>query len=64
MRRLSRTDQEIIYLRYFLDLSVAETAEVLEVAPGTIKSRLHRALGRLRAIVEREFPSLAEGHVV
>lgn len=60
VRRLSRSDQEIVYLRYFLDLSEAEVASALEVAPGTVKSRLHRAMGRLRAIVDREFPTLRE----
>jgi len=34
--------------RYFLDLSEAETAAVLGCAPGTVKSRLSRALNRLR----------------
>lgn len=58
VQRLRRTDQEVIYLRYFLDLSVAETAAAAGVAPGTIKSRLHRALGRLRAVIEQEFPAL------
>jgi len=58
VQRLNRTDQEIIYLRYFLELSVAETAEIMRVAPGTVKSRLSRALNRLRQVVEREFPSL------
>jgi RNA polymerase sigma-70 factor (ECF subfamily) len=60
VRRLSQPDQEIIYLRYFLDLSEAEAATALEVPPGTVKSRTHRALGRLRAVVEREFPTLRE----
>jgi RNA polymerase sigma factor (sigma-70 family) len=45
---LSETDRRVIALRYFLDLSEAEMAEVLDVAPGTVKSRLSRALGRLR----------------
>lgn len=48
VRRLNWADQEVIYLRYFLELSVAETAEALGVAPGTVKSRLSRALDRLR----------------
>ncbi|MEK7326653.1 MAG: sigma-70 family RNA polymerase sigma factor, partial [Chloroflexota bacterium] len=48
VRRLSQADQEIIYLRYFLEMSEAETAEALQVAAGTVKSRTHRALGRLR----------------
>ncbi len=60
VQRLSRSDQEIVYLRYFLDLSEAEVASALEVAPGTVKSRLHRAMSRLRAIVDREFPTLRE----
>lgn len=60
VRRLDRDDQEIIYLRYFLELSVAETAETLEIAPGTVKSRLHRALSRLRTVVETAFPALQE----
>jgi RNA polymerase sigma-70 factor (ECF subfamily) len=58
VKRLNRTDQEIIYLRYFLELSVAETAEAVGIAPGTVKSRLSRAVDRLRRIVEREFPGL------
>jgi RNA polymerase sigma factor (sigma-70 family) len=63
IRRLSLTDQEIIYLRYFLELSVAETAEVASIAPGTVKSRLHRTLTRLRKIVAEEFPALQEGRI-
>jgi RNA polymerase sigma-70 factor (ECF subfamily) len=63
IRRLSLTDQEIIYLRYFLELSVTETAEVADIAPGTVKSRLHRALNRLRTIITEEFPALQEARV-
>ena len=60
VRRLGRADQEIIYLRYFLELSEAEAAAALEVPAGTVKSRTHRALARLREVVAREFPSLRE----
>ncbi|HMN29552.1 MAG TPA: sigma-70 family RNA polymerase sigma factor [Caldilineaceae bacterium] len=60
VRRLNRADQEVIYLRYFLELSVEETAQSLQVAPGTVKSRLARALERLRNLVEAEFPGLRE----
>jgi RNA polymerase sigma-70 factor (ECF subfamily) len=62
VQRLSSDDQAVIYLRYFLELSVAETAEVLGVEQGTVKSRLSRALQRLRAVVYRDFPLLSEGH--
>ena len=41
-------DREIIAARYFLDLNEAETSEVLGLPRGTVKSRLSRALGRLR----------------
>lgn len=61
VRRLDANDQEIIYLRYFMELSVEESAEVLKVAPGTVKSRLHRALNRLRGVVEQDFPILQRG---
>jgi RNA polymerase sigma-70 factor (ECF subfamily) len=56
--RLDTVDQQIIYLRFFLELPVEETAETLNIAPGTVKSRLHRALGRLRGVVESDFPAL------
>jgi len=41
-------DREVIAARYFLELSEAETADVLGLPRGTVKSRLSRALGRLR----------------
>jgi RNA polymerase sigma factor (sigma-70 family) len=49
---LREGDREVIGLRYFLDLGEAEMAGVLGVAPGTVKSRLARALGRLRQVLE------------
>lgn len=45
---LADADREIIATRYFLDLNEAETAEILGIPRGTVKSRLSRALGRLR----------------
>lgn len=62
VQRLRPVDQEIIYLRYFLELPEGEAADVLGVARGTVKSRLHRALERLRGVVERDFPALQEGY--
>jgi RNA polymerase sigma-70 factor, ECF subfamily len=60
VRKLNELDQQIVYLRYFLELPIAETAEVLNVAEGTVKSRLSRALEKLRAIIREEFPLLSE----
>jgi RNA polymerase sigma-70 factor (ECF subfamily) len=59
--RLKPSDQEVIFLRYFLDLSVEETAQAIDTAPGTVKSRSHRALRRLRGLIERRYPSLKVG---
>ncbi len=59
VRQLKPAAQEIIYLRYFLAMSEAETAVTLGVQPGTVKSRLHRALQQLQELVEQEFPELA-----
>lgn len=61
VKNLDEPDQQIIYLRYFLDLPVAETAEVLQIAEGTVKSRLSRALEKLRKIIHQDFPVLFEG---
>lgn len=61
VRQLSHDDQEIIYLRYFLELSSQETAAALNIAEGTVRSRLHRALGRLRTLIEHDIPELQEG---
>lgn len=61
IRRLDLMDQQVVYLRYFLELSTQEVAETLQVPEGTVKSRLHRALKRLRGVIERDFPELSEG---
>jgi RNA polymerase sigma-70 factor (sigma-E family) len=44
---LSHGQREVLVLRYFADLSEAETARVLGVAPGTVKSRASRAIASL-----------------
>jgi RNA polymerase sigma-70 factor (ECF subfamily) len=58
LRSLRVGDQDVIFMRFFLELPEAEMAEALRVAPGTVKSRLHRALARLRRKIEYEFPGL------
>ena len=58
--RLRHIDQEVLYLRFFLDLSETEMAQVLGIAPGTVKSRLHRASARLRTCIEQHFGSLLQ----
>jgi RNA polymerase sigma-70 factor (ECF subfamily) len=44
--------REILVLRHLEQLSVAEVAELLDIAAGTVKSRHFRALERLRSMLE------------
>jgi RNA polymerase sigma factor (sigma-70 family) len=51
---LPERDRQVITCRYLLELSEEETAIALRCRRGTVKSRLSRALDRLRALVESE----------
>ena len=54
MSGLSEDDRLVIAYRYFLELSERDMAVALGVRPGTVKSRLSRALGRLRDAMEQQ----------
>jgi RNA polymerase sigma-70 factor (ECF subfamily) len=47
LRQLSVEVRAVVVCRLLFDWSTEETAEVLGIRPGTVKSRLHRALGKL-----------------
>ena len=49
---LSRDHRDVVVGRYFMGWSVSETADALGIAPGTVKSRLSRALDQLHAALE------------
>jgi RNA polymerase sigma-70 factor (ECF subfamily) len=50
-------DQRIaVVLHHVLDLSVPQIAATLAVPEGTVKSRLHAGLGRMRTALEAEIP--------
>lgn len=53
MRDLRRVDRELIALRYGSDLSFAQIAAVAEMSEGAARTRLWRALARLRTRMER-----------
>ncbi len=61
LQEMKEQDREVIYYRYFMDLSVAETGQLLGVPNGTVKSRLHRALARLEVMIRQQAPHLAQG---
>lgn len=48
VRALPPRQRAVIVARWFLGYGVAETAELLGCAPGTVKSTTHQALARLR----------------
>ena len=48
MGGLSREDRELLSLRFGGELEIAELAQMLDVPPGTVRTRLWRALERLR----------------
>lgn len=52
--RLAPRQREVIDFHYFVDLSVRETAEVLGIAEGTVKSTLSDARSRLRELLREE----------
>jgi RNA polymerase sigma-70 factor (ECF subfamily) len=52
--QLREGDRLVIGCRFLLELSEAETARALGCRPGTVKSRLSRALARLREMLPAE----------
>ena len=54
VRRLPRTQREVVALHYAADLSVADVATVLGCPEGTVKSRLHAARERYAALIAEE----------
>jgi RNA polymerase sigma factor (sigma-70 family) len=51
MNRMGEKDRVVIAYRYFLEMSEEEMAQSLGWARGTVKSRLSRAIGRLRGLI-------------
>jgi len=49
---LPKQQRAVIALRFYLDVIVAETAELLNCAPGTVKSHTARALAKLKISIQ------------
>lgn len=54
LRLLSTRQRAAIVLRFYEDLSEAEVAEILQCAPGTVKSLVSRGLEKLRSEITSE----------
>ena len=52
--RLTAEERAVLVLRYHLDLPLGEAADILGIPLGTMKSRLNRAVGALRAAIEAQ----------
>ena len=52
--RLDDADRLLLTLHHIWDLPIAESAEILRVPEGTVKSRVHYAMQRLRAGFDAE----------
>ncbi len=57
--QLSDKQRAVVVLRYFLELSYDEIAQVLDIPLGTVKSRLTLALATLRRALEEDQASCA-----
>lgn len=54
LRELPERQRTAIVLRYYADLSEADTAEAMDVSIGTVKSSVSRGLQRLRSTIGEE----------
>ena len=52
VRRLPQRQREVVVCRYYLDLSEAQTAALLEIEVGTVKRHGHRAIERMQREME------------
>lgn len=52
IRHLPEQQRNVVLLRYYADLSEAQIAETLGIAPGTVKTSCHRALAKLAPMLE------------
>jgi RNA polymerase sigma-70 factor (ECF subfamily) len=61
--RLDERDRELIALRYGSDLSARQIGEVLELRTNAVEVALHRALARLRKLLEDEDTAQADARL-
>jgi len=60
--RLPPAQRAVLVLRFFEDLSESQVAEILGCSVGTVRSRTHRAVSRLRRLLGEFHGELSEVH--
>ncbi len=55
-KRLSVDHRAVVVMHYYLDLTIEDTAQALGISAGTAKSRLNRAMAKLRLALEADAP--------
>lgn len=53
LRQLGNRQRAILLMRYWADMPIDEVADRLGITSGTVASQSHRALARLRTILEK-----------
>ncbi|MFM1652213.1 sigma-70 family RNA polymerase sigma factor [Brevibacillus sp. B_LB10_24] len=54
LEQLGPKYKQVIILKYFEDMTIAEIARVIGRPEGTVKTRLHQALSQLRKLLEKD----------
>lgn len=62
--RLSIDHRAVVVLHHYMDLTIEDTAEALGISTGTAKSRLHRAMEKLRLALAVDAPGTAPQEAV
>lgn len=54
LRSLSSEQQQLLHMKYFMDIKNKELAAIHNVPEGTIKSRVHNVLSKLRTFLSEK----------
>jgi RNA polymerase sigma-70 factor (ECF subfamily) len=60
-RRLDVEQRTVLVMHYYLGFSLDETAATLGLPPGTVRSRLHRAINGMRAALDADARTIPVG---
>lgn len=60
LQRLSGRQQEVVMMRYLIDLTEDDVAVTLGMSTGSVKTHLHRATSKLRAELDGAHPPFAD----